>query len=105
MEAIKGIRIKELPQILIMSLMRFDFDYTKMERVKINSRFEFDLELKSEQLQGWEYELLGVIIHSGSAHGGHYHAYIRDVINDYNQQEVINEHEKDKKKYKFMFNQ
>ena len=32
----------------MMSLMRFDFDYTTFERVKINSRFEFDLELKNE---------------------------------------------------------
>ena len=28
-----------------------------------------------------EYELFSVVIHRGSAHGGHYHAYIRDVDN------------------------
>jgi len=27
------------------------------------------------------YELFSVIIHSGSAHGGHYHAYIKDIDN------------------------
>ena len=26
-----------------------------------------------------EYELFSVVIHSGGAHGGHYHAYIRDI--------------------------
>ena len=26
-----------------------------------------------------EYELFSVVIHGGGAHGGHYHAYIRDI--------------------------
>lgn len=28
---------------------------------------------------GLDYELFSVVIHVGGAHGGHYHAYIRDV--------------------------
>lgn len=28
------------------------------------------------------YELQGVLIHRGSAYGGHYHAYFRDLLNE-----------------------
>ena len=30
----------------------------------------------------YQYELYSVVIHSGAAHGGHYHAYIRDMYNE-----------------------
>jgi ubiquitin carboxyl-terminal hydrolase 40 len=29
-----------------------------------------------------EYELYGIVIHRGSAHGGHYFAYVRDVLGE-----------------------
>lgn len=31
-----------------------------------------------------KYDLFSVIIHGGSAYGGHYHAYIKDILNEGN---------------------
>ena len=64
---------------------RFDFDYNTLQRIKVNDRFEYPLELDvspfldPEALENPEnciYELKSVIIHRGGAYGGHYHAYI-----------------------------
>jgi ubiquitin carboxyl-terminal hydrolase 40 len=38
-----GARLQELPGALVLSLNRFDFDYEKMDRVKLNDFFEFQL--------------------------------------------------------------
>jgi hypothetical protein len=38
-----GTRLNELPGNLVLTLNRFDFDYEKMDRVKINTCFEFQL--------------------------------------------------------------
>ena len=75
----------KLPDILTFSLSRFDFDYNTFERVKINSEFTFTHEIQSNHLMEESdqiYELYSVIIHSGSAHGGHYHCYIKDLFRD-----------------------
>ncbi len=40
-----GTRIKSLPSILVFTLSRFDFDYERMDRVKLNDFFRFDLEM------------------------------------------------------------
>ena len=59
-----------------------------MSRKKVNDKFEFGLELNLTpyvEIEGedcYEYELQTVLIHQGSAHGGHYHTYIRDVLNE-----------------------
>ena len=39
-----------LPLILTVSLSRFDFDYHKLERVKINSQFIFSNQLNGGDL-------------------------------------------------------
>ncbi|EFA79650.1 peptidase C19 family protein [Heterostelium album PN500] len=91
-----GAKLGQLPPILVLPLRRFDFDYQRGSRVKITSQFEFPMELDmtpytsdyslheknpdtvpkpDEQL----YELFAVLIHSGGAYGGHYHAYIKDI--------------------------
>lgn len=75
----------KLPEILTFSLNRFDFDYNTFERIKINSEFSFTSEIESYLLMEEShqtYELYSVIIHSGSAHGGHYHCYIKDLFKD-----------------------
>ena len=74
------------------SLSRFEFDWQKMERKKINDQFQFGLELdisvfaEKPELYADEddkiYELFAVLIHRGDAYGGHYHAYIRDTLNE-----------------------
>ncbi|XP_039249440.2 ubiquitin carboxyl-terminal hydrolase 40-like [Styela clava] len=87
-DARKGAVIKTLPPILTISLLRFSFDYNTFRRFKETRKFEFPLSLSmksycektcDEKSACYDYELYSVIIHSGSAHGGHYHAYIRDI--------------------------
>ena len=39
-----GSRLDELPGTLVLTLNRFDFDYEKMDRVKLNDRLEFNME-------------------------------------------------------------
>ncbi|XP_030845875.1 ubiquitin carboxyl-terminal hydrolase 40 isoform X2 [Strongylocentrotus purpuratus] len=82
----KGAKLRSLPPILTISLLRFSYDFVKLERFKETGHYTFPLELdmapyceqvKEEAL----YELYSVVLHSGSTHGGHYHAYIRDVDN------------------------
>ncbi len=68
---------------------RFEFDYDTFERKKVNDKFEFGLELDLTQYTEFQednckYELQAVMIHTGTAHGGHYHAYIRDLMDEGN---------------------
>lgn len=88
-DARKGAVIKSLPPILTISLLRFSFNYRSLRRFKETKRFEFPLTLNMKTFCGkaenkqenscYDYDLYSVIIHSGSAHGGHYRAFIRDV--------------------------
>jgi ubiquitin carboxyl-terminal hydrolase 9/24 len=99
--------ISALPDVLILSLKRFDLDYNTFETVKLNSRcaFEQNLNMKKYTLEGveamekaslddneepfidplstlpdedYEYRLAGVLVHHGVAQGGHYYSFIRD---------------------------
>lgn len=84
-----GRRLQELPGTLVFALNRFDFDYETFQRVRLNSYFEYQLEL---DLSGYmmpnpdpdyhKYELYGVVIHRGTAHGGHYLCYVRDLMHE-----------------------
>jgi ubiquitin carboxyl-terminal hydrolase 9/24 len=47
-DTLKRTCIKKLPRNLIIALKRFDFDFDKMIRVKINDYCEFPLELNME---------------------------------------------------------
>lgn len=40
--------IKHLPNILLVSLRRFEFDFDRMARVKVNDYCEFPMELDME---------------------------------------------------------
>lgn len=86
--------------MLTFCLNRIELDYATWERKKINDRFEYPLELdmrnyvdqdsdcvSSKQVQDPEqciYELKSIVIHRGGPYGGHYHAYIRDDLEDGN---------------------
>ncbi len=48
-DAKKGIRVTRLADVLCLSLNRFTFDFQKMDRVKVNDRFTFDLLLHGEE--------------------------------------------------------
>lgn len=91
-DALKGILVRKYPPILTFSLSRFDFDFQKLQRVKLDHKFTFGLELdvsmfaeKPENFASDDekiYELCAVLIHRGDAFGGHYKAYIRDVLKE-----------------------
>ena len=38
-----GTRLQQLPGTLVLALNRFDFDYQKFDRVKLNTYFEYQL--------------------------------------------------------------
>ncbi|XP_006819610.1 ubiquitin carboxyl-terminal hydrolase 40-like [Saccoglossus kowalevskii] len=82
----KGARLRTLPPILTLSLLRFSYDFVKCERYKETGKFTFPLEVDMSPYcentlpaESTEYELFSVVIHKGSGYGGHYHAFIRDV--------------------------
>ena len=92
--------IKRPPQVLAIQLKRFDFDWERDESVKFNDYFEFPDHLdirpytaeglfeKDRGAQGtaavdgtakqYNYVLVGVLVHSGQANGGHYYSYVRE---------------------------
>lgn len=89
-DAVKRACLKELPDNLIFHLKRFDFDVITMMRSKINDEFRFPeridmtpykVEYLSEPTAPVEpdiFELVGVLVHSGTAESGHYYSYIRE---------------------------
>ncbi|CAF0833958.1 unnamed protein product [Brachionus calyciflorus] len=90
-KAHKGLKFESFPYILSLQLKRFDFDYRTLSRFKIGSTVSFpeilnvkkylpDRELENSDT--YEYELFSIMIHSGSASGGHYYAYIKSFENN-----------------------
>ncbi|KAI1899264.1 hypothetical protein AGOR_G00060020 [Albula goreensis] len=85
--AAKSAKLRKLPPFLTVSLLRFNFDFTKCERYKETGRYSFPqtISLKPfcEQTERpdseFTYELFSVIIHKGGCYGGHYHVYINDI--------------------------
>ena len=87
--AVKRYCFKELPDSLIFHLKRFDFDVMGSMRNKINDRFEFPMKLDmapynveylkdpSQPIIADLYELVGVLIHAGTAESGHYYSFIK----------------------------
>ncbi|XP_029316325.1 ubiquitin carboxyl-terminal hydrolase 47 isoform X2 [Cottoperca gobio] len=82
-DARKGLRFLHFPYLLTLQLKRFDFDYTTMHRIKLNDRMAFPEELDMSPFIDVEdentltFELFSVMVHSGSAAGGHYYACIK----------------------------
>ncbi|KAF7719522.1 Ubiquitin carboxyl-terminal hydrolase [Penicillium ucsense] len=89
-DAVKRACLKEVPDNLIFHLKRFDFDMVTMMRSKINDEFRFPEKIdmtpyKVEHLSdpdaGIEpdvFELVGVLVHTGTAESGHYYSYTRE---------------------------
>ena len=81
---------KDLPDNLIFHLKRFDYDVMTGMRSKINDAFEFPRQIDmapyhvdyqmNPNMQGSPdvFELVGVLVHSGTAESGHYYSYIRE---------------------------
>eukprot|EP01135_Chromosphaera_perkinsii_P005371 Nk52_evm52s343 gene=Nk52_evmTU52s343 len=104
--ALKRSCIKSLPEILILHLKRFEFDMELMRRIKVNDFCEFKHHLNMEPytLKGcskaekdekfasgsdiglsdtgeknlYEYELSGILVHTGTADSGHYYSFIKE---------------------------
>lgn len=97
--ATKRICIKTLPQTLVCHLKRFEFDFDTMEKMKINDYLEFPMELdmrpytskalsdtcthgmsdsENDESEETLYDLVGVVVHSGSSDMGHYYSFIKD---------------------------
>lgn len=90
-KAHKGLKFESFPYIISLQLKRFDFDYRTLSRFKIGSTVSFPevLNVKKyldsdknvveneNQDSMYDYELFSIMIHSGSASGGHYYAYIK----------------------------
>ncbi|XP_060516947.1 ubiquitin carboxyl-terminal hydrolase 34 isoform X2 [Cylas formicarius] len=90
---------KKLPQILCFNTMRYTFNMLTMLKEKVNTHFSFPLRLNmagyvEKQLMPqqhqqdhetvdietgqYEYDLIGVTVHTGTADGGHYYSFIKD---------------------------
>ena len=75
---------KSLPNILVINLKRFEFDYNTMLKSKLNNYFEFPFELdmkeyliENHQEINTKYELTGITIHFGFSDYGHYYDLIK----------------------------
>eukprot|EP01080_Neovahlkampfia_damariscottae_P001684 gene1684-453_t len=90
-DAVKTYSILKLPEILTLHLKRFEFDYERRKNNKINDRLEFprklDLfpytvdcmkNLESSTNKNYQYELVGVVVHIGTADSGHYYSFIME---------------------------
>ncbi|XP_071053277.1 ubiquitin carboxyl-terminal hydrolase puf isoform X2 [Onthophagus taurus] len=91
---------KKLPHILCFNTMRYTFNMLTMLKEKVNTHFSFPLRLSmasyvekylmpqhyqeerlktnEEEEEQYEYDLIGVTVHTGTADGGHYYSFIKD---------------------------
>eukprot|EP00826_Nyctotherus_ovalis_P024660 TRINITY_DN19035_c0_g1_i1.p1 TRINITY_DN19035_c0_g1~~TRINITY_DN19035_c0_g1_i1.p1 ORF type:complete len:132 (-),score=47.53 TRINITY_DN19035_c0_g1_i1:47-442(-) len=90
--ASKKYLLKKLPQTLILILKRFEFNYMTMQKQKVNDYCEFPFDLNmykwtydgkknmnEEKKEEYDYNLVGVLVHFGTAEGGHYYSYIKEL--------------------------
>ena len=90
----KKLKIKSLPNVLVISLKRFDYDFKNMTKFKLNNYFEFPFELNMSEFlinkneasdktdnKNSIYELTGITIHYGVSDYGHYYDLIKAVNN------------------------
>lgn len=89
-DAVKRACLKNIPDNLIFHLKRFDFNLRNLQRSKINDYFSFPEKVdmrpyKVEHLMNSQdecpediFELVGILVHSGTAESGHYYSYIRE---------------------------
>ena len=80
----KHLIFKSLPNIFVIILKRFEFDYNTMLKYKLNKYFEFPFKLdmkdylvENHKEINTEYELTGITIHYGVADFGHYYDLIK----------------------------
>jgi hypothetical protein len=82
-DARKFSRIKSAPAVLVLQLKRFVYDLKHWTRVKVHDRYVFPTnelnikELLTTNSEDVIYRLTGIVLHSGTAQGGHYTSLIR----------------------------
>ena len=87
----KRCTLKVLPRTMVINLKRFEFNYNTMQRKKVNDYCEFPEKINfykwtkagqdnisPDNLDDYEFELAGIVVHSGTAEGGHYYSYIKE---------------------------
>ena len=90
------IRIKEAPEILVITLRRFEYNTKSGARYKINTEFDISptinlKHLMEDQNKDLIYDLKGIIIHAGTADSGHYISLVNNNRwYEYNDAEVSN---------------
>ncbi|KAJ6786527.1 hypothetical protein PWT90_07046 [Aphanocladium album] len=89
-DAVKRACLKDVPDNVIFHLKRFEFNLQTLQRSKIDDYFAFpnQLDLQPytvEHLSGSTphdqqdiFELVGVLVHAGTAESGHYYSYVRE---------------------------
>jgi len=105
---------KDIPDNLIFHLKRFDSDVMSGVRSKINDKFEFPeridmapyhvdyLKDRDQPPNPDLYELVGVLVHSGTAESGHYYSYIKErPANSMNHQSWVEFNDMDVSKFDF----
>ena len=75
-------QFSEFPPLLQLHLKRYEFDLKTLAPVKVDSSFEFPVDLDLSEFapkskQCLKYQLYGVFVHDGHAGGGHYYVYLR----------------------------
>lgn len=53
----------------------------KPDRIRFVSTTGFREESEPKVTESYEYDLIGVTVHTGTADGGHYYSFIRDIVN------------------------
>lgn len=84
-DANKGAIFTSFPDVLHLQLMRFEYDIERDMMTKVNDRHEFPdafdaaayLSDDADKSESWEYQLHGVLVHSGDQNAGHYYAFIK----------------------------
>ncbi|KAI1393729.1 uncharacterized protein F4822DRAFT_424192 [Hypoxylon trugodes] len=89
-DAVKRACLKDIPDNLIFHLKRFDFNLRTLMRSKINDFFPFPTKIDmqpytiehisdpSRNAEPDIFELVGILVHSGTAESGHYYSYVRE---------------------------
>ncbi|PHH80164.1 hypothetical protein CDD82_1934 [Ophiocordyceps australis] len=89
-DAVKRACLKDVPDNVIFHLKRFDFNLRTLQRSKINDHFTFPQKLDmrpytiehlseaSTDATEDEFELVGILVHAGTAESGHYYSYIKE---------------------------